>query len=133
MNQRIGFLAALTILGTLIGCAPREVAPTGPREATTADAINIYQKRPQRYEDLGVVTVPIGGHIRMDSHGDATAGFIELKKKAAALGANGLLLDDKKVQADAWVTAGYKGQFYQVPLQYNPKLAKAHAIWVHEE
>jgi hypothetical protein len=132
MTNRIT-LVLFMFASSIIGCAPKEVAPTGPRAATSPEQVTFYQERPKRFEDLGAVEVPIGGKIRMDDRGDATAGFLELQKKAAALGANGLLFDTKKVQSDALVTCAYKGTYYQVPVNHNPKVARGHAIWVHEK
>src|SRR5437763_1226387 len=103
MNRLTGFLGFLVLLSAANGCAPQIVTPTGPHSPTTPDAVYIYQKQPQKYEVLGVVTVPLGGAVRMDDQGDATAGFVELKKQAAALGANGLLLDGDNVQSDVTV------------------------------
>jgi len=94
----------------------------------------IYQKEPPKYEMLGMVSVPIGGNIRMDDRGDATAGFMELKKRAAALGANGLLFDERKVPSQEMVTAGDNGQFHQVPIDRTPtRMAKGQAIWVFKD
>ncbi len=136
MIKRIQFLAILTLFSLSClsaGCAQHAVQPSGPRPPTSAEQVKIYQKEPNKYEDLGMVTVPVGGAIRMDDRGDATPGFVELKKRAAAMGANGLLLDDKKVESQGLVTAGYNGTFYQVPIERNPKMAKARAIWVIDE
>jgi hypothetical protein len=71
--------------------------------------------------------------VRWDERGDADAGFDRLKADAAARGANGLLLQAPAGAADARVLAGYKGDYYQVPLQTKPRAAVAQAIYVLEE
>ena len=127
------FLVTLGFVCSMAGCAPQVMPPSGTRTPTSPDQVMIYQKQPHKYEDLGMVTVPIGGEIRMDDRGDATAGFTELKKKAAALGANGLLLDEDKVTSAATVTAASNGTFYKVPVDHNPKVAKGIAIWAYKD
>ena len=132
MQTRTRVLPFVIVLLALVGCAPKVVESTGPRQPTSADQITIYQKEPSKYEVLGMVEVPIGGAIRMDERGDATMAFEELRRKAAALGANGLLLDEKKVPSDVMVTASHKGTFYQVPVNRTPRAAKGQAIFVHK-
>jgi hypothetical protein len=41
------------------------------------------------------------------------------------------MLDELKVESDATVTCGYKGAFYLVPVDQNPRAAKARAIWAY--
>jgi hypothetical protein len=133
MGKRIGGFLAVAVALALVGCSSQSKTPTEPRSPTSPEQVAIYQKHPNKYQDLGVVTVPIGGRIRMDDRGDATAGFEELKKQAAAKGANGLLLDGNKIPSNLTVTAGYNGTFYQVPVDNQPRTAKAHAIWVYKD
>ena len=125
---------SLMAVATIVtGCASEVVPSSGPRAPTSASAVAIYQKEPQRYELLGPVEVPVGGEVRWDSRGEAVAGFDRLKAQAAAMGANGILLmgDDPNMTR---VLAGYKGTFYQVPVRYGkPDAAVAKAIYVLKE
>jgi hypothetical protein len=93
----------------------------------------LYQKQPAKYEALGVVSVPITPEMKWDERGDSTPAFEALKSKAAAMGANGLLLIGQPGTFDLLVTAGYKGEFYQVPAKREPKTAVAQAIFVIDE
>ena len=118
------------------GCASKsKVAPsTGPRTPTTADQVKIYEKAPKKYEVLGAVTVAPSATVRWDERGNADAGFEQLKAQAATRGANGLLLQaESGSDPDGFITAGYKGTYYQVPVRDNPKSAMAQAIWVLKE
>jgi len=130
-NWRNGMLMALLIVA-LSGCGSTVMPPTS-HDPTSPDQVKIYQKAPNKYEGLGTVTVPIGADVRWDEKGDADAGFQKLRAAAAERGANGLLLTAPDGATNAVVTAGYKGTYYQVPVQMNPKGAVAQAIWVVKE
>jgi hypothetical protein len=122
------------VVALLIGCTHEPQRASAPRPATSPDQVTFYQKVPaSNYELLGPVTVPVGGAIRMDERGDATAAFVEMRKQAAELGANGVLLDEKKVPSDVVVTASFNGTFYTVPVNRQPRAAKGEAIWVYEK
>jgi hypothetical protein len=124
-------LAALIIV---LGCKSHEVVPSsGKRAPTRAQDVKIYQKHPQKYERLGVVSVPVTPEIRFDEKGEANLGFDRLKQQAAARGANGILLVLADGGNDAMGTVGYHGTFYQVPLRSKPRTAMAEAIFVIEE
>jgi hypothetical protein len=127
----VGVLAALALL---IGCTHEAQKASGPRPPTSANQVTLYQKAPgTKYETLGTVSVPVGGAIKMDERGDATAAFVALREQAAALGANGLMFDEKKVPSDLVVTASYNGTFYTVPVNRQPRTARGEAIWVYEK
>jgi hypothetical protein len=127
--------AGVTVVAALlIGCTHETPKQTGPRPPTSPSSVTFYQKAPSgKYDLLGAVTVPVGGAIRMDERGDATAAFVEMRKQAADLGANGVLLDENKVQSDVVVTASFNGTFYTVPVNRQPRAAKGEAIWVYDK
>ena len=119
-------VATLMISGCTKEVPPTQHAPTNPA------TVKLYQKKPQRFEVLGTVMVPVTPAMKWDDRGDSTAGFEALKSKAAALGANGLLfvIEDHS-KYDIEVTAGYKGEYYQIPLKLQPvRTAMAEAIYV---
>ena len=120
--------------GVVAGCSSPEIVPSqGARPPTQASQVEIFQKEPKKYEELGLVEVPVGGDVKWDEHGDATPGFEKLKAAAAAKGANGLLLFDRE-HNKMLVVAGYRGTFYQVPVRRtNGDTAVAQAIWVVEK
>ena len=125
-------VACAMLFAVIAGCGPTVVPPT-THAPTTPDQVNIYAAPPQKYEVLGMVTVPISGEVQWDDKGDANAGFERLKAAAAAKGANGILLQAPNDPLGAHVMAGYQGKYYQVPLQTNPRAAMAEAIWVVKE
>ena len=114
---------------------PEVVPSAGPRSPTSANQVKIYQKAPKKFENLGVVSVSRAEGATWDERGDAIAGFDILKRKAAALGANGLLLTVPEGGEEKRATAGYYGTFYQVPVK-GPRGSVeglAQAIYVLEE
>ncbi len=132
MKQAVGF--GLIGLLLLAGCASHEVVPSsGPRKPTTAQQVKLFQDHPKRYEQLGTVSLAITPELQMGERADATPAFDALKAKAAALGANGLLLIVEPTGQEYLVTAGYQGKFYQIPMRATPKTAFARAIYVLEE
>ena len=134
MIIRYASLAAVVSAAMLLSACsstPEVVPSSGPRAATSAEQVRIYEKEPKRYEKLGQVTVSRNEGVSWSDRGDATAGFDLLKKKAAALGANGLLLkvDDPKDNKRR-VLAGYHDEFYQVPVSdTEPPQGMAQAIY----
>lgn len=69
--------------------------------------------------------------MKWDQSGDADAGFAQFKAKAAAMGANGVLLVVPAGTSDVQVTAGYKGTFYAVPVKTGTnREAVAEAVFV---
>ena len=123
------------LAGAMVGCAPKsEVVPSsGPRQPTSAGMVKLYEKPPKKYEILGTVTASREEGAKWDKHSNADAAFDTAIRKAAALGANGLLLTAIPGETDSRATAAYKGTFYQVPTKGNPPTAVFQAIYVHEE
>ena len=129
-------LPALVALAAFVGgCASPKVVPTTKHDPASPSAVMIYQKPPAKdYEILGTVTLRQSDKYKWDDRGNADAAFDELKRQAAALGANGVLMDAPKDATDARVTAGYHGEFYQIPVKLpRPVTAIATAIFVHDK
>ena len=139
-RRSLKFIPTLPALVALVafvgsGCASPKVVPTTKHDPTTPSAVQIYQKAPAKdYEILGTVTLKASNKYKWDDRGNADAAYDELKRQAAALGANGLLLDAPDKSSDAHVTAGYHGEFYQIPVKLpRPVTAIATAIFVHDK
>lgn len=125
-------VSALLLLA--VGCAEPKVVPSsGPRPPLKASDVSFYEKQPLKYEILGTVTVSSAEGAKWDDRGDANAAFDALKAKAAAMGANGVLLLVDDSERDRSATAGYHGKFYHVPLKGQPPTAIAKAIYVLEK
>ncbi|HVT89175.1 MAG TPA: hypothetical protein VHD56_10015 [Tepidisphaeraceae bacterium] len=133
MKKHFLLLTALMAHVFLAGCSsePKDLTsqaltPTSPEQ------VKIYQKRPDNYGIVGTVVVEITPDMKWDEQADANKLFDLLKGKAAAKGANGLLFELDRSEFDVNATAGYHGQFYQLPIRIAPqRAAVARAIWVN--
>jgi hypothetical protein len=132
-RSRIGLTPLIWVAAVLAGCAPTVLPPSGPHAALATEQVKIYQNQPAKYELLGTIEVPVTAEMKWDEHADSTAGFLALKAKAGALGANGILLKVDENLYDIWVGAGFNGSYYLVPLRREPKTALAAAIYVIKE
>jgi hypothetical protein len=131
MYSRLKGLIVAGFVTVLCSCGPTVVPSSGPHSPTSADDVKIYQKKPSKYEDLGLITLTITPDLAWDTNGDANAAFEQMKQKAAALGANGILLDVDPANYNIFAQAGYHGTFYQVPMK--DKTALNEAIFVLKE
>jgi hypothetical protein len=127
-------VAMALVVAAACGCAGRpEIVPSsGPRPPTDPQSVVIYPRQPPRYELLGTVAVEKDEGAWTDVMGNADEAFDLLRTKAAALGANGLLLDPAAVPHDRRATVGYHYQFYQLGIRGKADEASgvAHAIYV---
>jgi hypothetical protein len=82
---------------------------------------------------MPVISVPVTSEMKWDDKGESNAAFDALKAKAAALGANGVLLEPEEGKYDVLVTVAYRGTWYKVPAKRDPKEILGRAIWVAEE
>jgi hypothetical protein len=133
--HHVSYLALLT-MSVIAGCGPRYtvVAGSGPREPVPVETVIIYQEFPRKFERLGTLEVVITPSLALNARGHADAMFVELKTRAAKLGADGVLLaiDDLK-RFDYLVLAGYYSRFYYVSMRDKPQTAIAEAIHVVEQ
>ncbi len=129
-------LPALFICAGLAGCASEpQVFPPTKHALISADQVRILQDRPQKYEQMGTITLEITPALTWDERGDANAAFELLKQKAAATGANALVLWAQPDAFDIRATAGYRGTFYQVPIkrQLPTRTVIAQAVYLVQE
>lgn len=76
----------------LLSCASGSVLVTGiQREATNPDNVIIYSEAPTNYEVIGIVTA--SSDMGWTEQGDLDYAIEELKKQAAKVGANGIILE----------------------------------------
>ena len=87
----VRLLVVLVILATLNACASGSAIVTGAkREAVEPSAVRIYSKPPAGYEVIGVVKA--SSEMGFSEQGSMDYAVEELKKQAAAIGANGLVI-----------------------------------------
>jgi len=94
--------SVLVLAGLLLaGCATGSNIVTGTtRPSTSPMAIKIYTEPPADYEVIGQVTA--GSSSGWTSQGSMDYAVAELKKQAARLGANGVLLTGTTATQSFW-------------------------------
>ena len=86
------FLMVAVLLG-LVACASGNALVTGTqRPATNPESVVIYTEAPEKYEVIGIVTA--SSDATGSAQTDLNYAVAELKKQAAKIGANGILLQD---------------------------------------
>lgn len=86
--------SALTLLAvlTLLGCASGTALVTGTqRPATSADEVVVYTEPPEQYEVIGIVSA--SSDMGWTAQGSLDYAIAELKKQAAKIGANGVIIE----------------------------------------
>lgn len=90
---RICLWAALTTLLVLGGCATTSQVITGtPRAAIDPGQVTLYSKPPPQYEEIAVIDATSRSSFAFGEQNKMDAVIARLKEAAAALGANGVLL-----------------------------------------
>ncbi len=114
----------------LVGCATGSVVLTGTaRSAVDPQTIKLYLEEPKKYDILGIVEA--SSDSGWTDQGSQDYAVAELKKQAAKIGANGVLLTATGRQTSA-MTGGYgTGTIWVAPV--NAKVVKGTAIFVEEE
>jgi hypothetical protein len=134
-------LSLLLLLLALTACASTSKVVVGQTRApTTADQVRIYSQPPPHYEEIAVLDTQSGGFTygeqkKMDEV------LANLRKAAAELGANGVLLEGHgNVYSGSGVGVGVGSSNYGhssstgvgvgFSISPSPKHARAVAIWV---
>lgn len=92
MKKIIYSVITVMVVFILFACASGTALVTGTqRPATTADNVVIYTEAPENYEIIGIVTA--SSDSGWTEQGDLNYAMAELKKQAAKIGANGVILE----------------------------------------
>ena len=89
------FSVIITVFALLcvIGCASGNALVTGTqRPAISPESVVLYTEAPEKYEVIGIVTA--SSDATGSAQTDLNYAVAELKKQAAKIGANGILLQD---------------------------------------
>ncbi|MBB1471654.1 hypothetical protein H5368_01265 [Luteimonas sp. MC1782] len=107
MKLVIGFLAALV----LSGCASSHVLVGQAREPISAEEVRLYVEPPPRYETVALLEASNRGAVNFTDQQRTNTVIARMKEEAAALGANGILLQGMGNQyagsvgsGNAWVS-----------------------------
>jgi hypothetical protein len=140
MTTRLA-LGFATFALLLAGCASTSKVMIGhARPAITPDQVRLYTQPPPRYQEVALLETQSGGFTYGEQH-KMDEVLANLKKEAAALGANGVLLQGQgNVYNGSGVGVGVGGTNYGghtstgvgvgFSISPSPKHASATAIWV---
>lgn len=94
MKKNILFIFAFSLISLIISsCASGTALVTGTQHPETSpESVVIYTEPPVNYEVIGIVTV--SSDSGWTDQGRLDYALTELKKQAAKIGANGILLED---------------------------------------
>jgi hypothetical protein len=74
------------------GCATRPVIVGQPRPPISPEAVRVYQVPPRHFERIAIIDSPAGTSWIFPDRPSIDLGISRLREQAAALGANGILL-----------------------------------------
>jgi hypothetical protein len=98
--------ASLLIAGALTACVSSHVLVGHPRSPISPEQVQVYLQPPARYEEIAIVDSSSRGTLAFSSQAKSDKVVDRLKKEAASLGANGILLRDIGDQSSGSVGTG---------------------------
>lgn len=109
-------LMSLALLVVLVGCASTTHVVVGEkRPAIKPELVKLYRSPPPKYEEIALIEGNSSTSMAITDQGDVDHVIGEMKKEAAKLGANGLLVE--QVYKDAVLGRIGKGTAIYVPPQ----------------
>ncbi|MDC5809281.1 hypothetical protein OPW07_06020 [Vibrio europaeus] len=124
---KIGVVTFLTVV--LNACASGSAIVTGSAKAPIdANQVRVYIEAPEHYEVIGLVKASSDAGITQQSSQDYA--LEELKKQAAKIGANGVILVGAGEQTTSVLSTNADGSFYSIPVSAQTLSGKA--VFVRE-
>lgn len=132
-------LLLVCLLGAVAGCASTSKVMLGPARApVAAESVRVYTHPPARFEEIA--RLETDSAIGFGTPGQTDSAIARLRREAAALGANGvLLLGVDTVRPPVGVSVGtgvvrrHVGVFGSVGVPTAQRRAVGVAIWVIED
>jgi hypothetical protein len=124
------FAVSLAYLLILFGCATGSSIVTGKvRPAINPSDVKLYLEAPSQYETIGIVEA--SSEVEFSSQAAQDRAVEELKKQAAKIGANGVLIGSTGNKSGDMVGFYSGGMFYAGASEI--KTARGKAIFVIQE
>lgn len=120
------------LLGVLLlhACASGSYIVTGEvREPTDIRLVKLYVEPPDQYETIGIVKA--SSDSGWTEQGSQDYAVQELKKQAAKLGANGVILTETGENVSSVIGTSGNGGLYAIPVTAQKVSGKA--IYVHKD
>ena len=99
------FVAAAAVV--LAACASSHVLVGTARAPIPVDQVKVYLNPPEAFEEVALLEADNRGNLSFTAQGHTDAVIGRLKKEAAALGANGIILGGIQNQQAGSVNTGY--------------------------
>src|SRR5919106_2368628 len=87
------FAATLAAACLICGCATRTIIVGQPRPPISPEAVRVYQVPPRHFERIAIINSSAGTSWIFPDRPSMELGISRLREQAAALGANGILLE----------------------------------------
>jgi hypothetical protein len=87
------FAATLAAACLICGCATRTTIIGQPRPSISPEAVRVYRVPPRHFERIAIIDSPAGTSWIFPDRPSMELGISRLREQAAALGANGILLE----------------------------------------
>jgi hypothetical protein len=122
---RFGFLSIIVMFAS--GCATGTAIVTGnARAAIAPEQVRIYLQAPADFEVIGIVNA--SSDAGLTEQGSVDYAIDELKKQAAKIGANGVLLESTGEKTTSTLISVSPGNLLAVPIK--AKTVQGKAIFV---
>lgn len=122
-------LTAMSI-ASLCACAQGSVIMVGEKhEPVAVEAVKLYTSPPASYEEIAIVKA--GSASGWTEQGRTDYALAELKRQAAKVGANGIVLESSGTQTGTVVGSTYGGGLYAIPTE--KQVLQGRAIYVKSE
>jgi len=123
-------LIFMAVVGNLLGCVAGSAIITGEvRDPIEPSEVKIYLKPPLEYETIGLIEA--SSNVEFSTQAAQDRVINKLKREAAKIGANGVLLNNANSQT-GMAGGFYGGGFYGI-FSYDTKTAQGEAIFVIQE
>ena len=124
MNRLWGISGSLLAVFLLHACASGSYIVTGEvREPTDMELVKLYVESPDEYEVIGIVKA--SSDAGWTEQGSQDYAVKELKKQAAKLGANGIILTTTGENVSSVIGTSGEGGFYAIPVTAQQVSGKA--------
>jgi hypothetical protein len=134
--MRLKLIATSLLLSLLVGCASSHVLVGKKRPPISPEQVQVYLQPPAKYEVVALVEASSKSSWAISDQGKMEKVVERLKEEAAALGANGILLQGTGSESTGTFMSGtgttINGQTFVTGYGFAAlhKIGSAHAIFV---
>lgn len=110
LNSRLGWIAGVLALA---GCATSSHVLVGtPRPPIAPESVRVYLQPPPKFEQIATIEATSQGSLALTSQQNMDKAIERLKKEAAKVGANGILLQGVQTTQSGAIGTGVGSSSY---------------------